>query len=208
MDNTKHIFFRIAKILFVSFSVFLVLFVLLIVVITFGFRKNIVQVPPAISPETSQFANCKSLSKNCASDSCQYYNLCQSANSDYRACKVYDCASSYGIEITTKNNELLAKSFGKVNVVKAKENIAACQGTVKIISNKCEKNVGIIKVEVATAGKCSVEAFVFKQDGQFNSAVFNNLGNNFYQLNIPSCKTISDISAIGSGGYKIGTVLK
>lgn len=206
MDDTKHIFHTLAKVLFTSLSFFLILVNILIISVALNYKKNIIKIPPAVSPEISQFAGCKSLAESCNSDACQYYSLCQSADYDYKTCKVYDCDKNYGIEIKTKNDGLLAKTYEKVSVETAKQNIEACKGAVKIINNKCENNISTVKVQVITAGNCSVKVFVYQQNGQFNSAVFNNLDNNFYALNISSCNPITAINAIGADGILIGSV--
>lgn len=207
MDNNKNIFFQNSKILFISFLVFLILFCLLVIGNILNNKRDIAKNPVA-SPGREQFSGCRSLADNCIDVSCRYYNLCQSAGADNKACKVYDCDSFYGIEITTKNDKLLTKTYEKINAAKAQENIAACQGVVSIISNKCEKNSAEILIKVNTVGECKVEAFTYQQEGEWKSADFMILPKDEYSLTLPSCKRFTEISAIGSKGIVIGSVHK
>jgi hypothetical protein len=168
--------------------------------------QEIVENPLAsVSPPAGQFADCKLLANNCSGDVCQYYSLCQSASPEWKNCKVYDCDSSYGIEITSKKDDFISKTYNKVNVEEAKENISACQGTIQVVGNKCEKNNSKIEIKAETSGNCDAEAFVYEQYGEWKPALFESLQDSSYILTIPSCDQIVAIKVIGKSGILIGS---
>lgn len=187
-------------------SLVVLLFLALVLVIGRNINKPFIIPPSTPAPIASNlFSNCAELAKDCNDNKCYYYNLCAFA-SDFKSCRVYDCGKSYGIEISAKNGNILTKSYEKPKIEDIKAASAACQGTVKIVGDKCEKNATRkITAKVATSGECAVEAFVYRQGNDLKPAVFASSANDAYLLTIPSCDPIAEVSAIGSSGRLIGS---
>lgn len=207
--NTSNIINLLYFLLVTSLTLALVLIVLIVIsyrqVLLEKLAKNRPIVPQiAVS---GLFNDCKVIASSCNNDSsCQYSNFCNFAEG-YANCRVYDCEEKYGVEINTSNGKLLTKSYDKPDVDEEKNINAACEGTVKITSDKCEKNTTRkITAKVATSGECNIEAFMYQQNGNWMPATVVSSANSAYALEIPSCSPLTSVNAIGAGGRLIGSV--
>jgi hypothetical protein len=202
MANAKFNVNNLAAKLYFSFLIALSLVLAIFIIAVFSYRNenknHLTQ-----SEASGFFSDCGELAADCANGECQYYSLCDFV-SDYKECRVYDCGKNYGVQVTAKDDQIFAKTYEKPVIAGAKEKIDACAGTVKIVSNKCEKNIGKIIAEIATGGNCPPEALVFKQNDQWLAGDFSSLGSSRYLLSTPTCEKISGLKAIGHSGMTIG----
>lgn len=183
----------------------LILFLIVIIVFIFYNRANInsfTGIPPITTG--GSFSNCTQLAKSCNDNKCDYYNLC-GVSSGFKNCQVYDCGKDYGVETVTMDGRTLARTYPKPDPKTAKDNIIACQGTVKILSDKCEKNIGKVNVEVLTKAACPPEAFIVRIGNQWQPAIFFKEADNRYSV-VSACENIQELKVIGAKGLIIGSV--
>ena len=141
----------------------------------------------------ARFRDCKILKEDCLnSNDCNLFSLC--GKGSYKICKIYDCASTYGVFTQDFEGNIDIERREKSDKVAVQAKKDAYGKSIEIVEQKCVDDKMQVMVKIASEGECKIGRFILLYEGtgaQTNK--FTALKGNNYFITADVCGKITKI---------------